>query len=102
MINKCPGKMMASPVGLDKSSSVTSLAEANAFILLPGGTRGFQHTFNKRCFTAVLKTYDLDDRERIDHGHSLPFITDMAENRNLFLTEKTRSVFQKPGPRLRQ
>ncbi|PRT00657.1 molybdopterin molybdenumtransferase [Bacillus velezensis] len=36
------GKMMASPVGLDKSSSVTSLAEANAFILLPGGTRGYE------------------------------------------------------------
>lgn len=30
-----------SPTGLDKSSSVTSIAEADAFIVLPGGTRGF-------------------------------------------------------------
>ncbi|AKL84189.1 molybdopterin molybdotransferase MoeA [Bacillus atrophaeus] len=36
------GKLAASPVGLDKSSSVTSLAEANAFIILPGGTRGYE------------------------------------------------------------
>ena len=30
------------PVGLDKSSAISSLAEANAFIVLPGGTRGFE------------------------------------------------------------
>ncbi|CAN2252667.1 gephyrin-like molybdotransferase Glp [Bacillus sp. SN1] len=36
------GKLLAAPVGLDKSSSVTSLAEANAFIILPGGTRGYE------------------------------------------------------------
>ncbi|MBQ4843630.1 molybdopterin molybdotransferase MoeA [Bacillus safensis] len=30
------------PTGLDKSSAVTSIAEANCFIVLPGGTRGFQ------------------------------------------------------------
>ncbi len=29
------------PVGLDKSNVVTSLSEANALIVLPGGTRGF-------------------------------------------------------------
>ncbi|MCY8533563.1 molybdopterin molybdotransferase MoeA [Bacillus vallismortis] len=36
------GQLLAEPVGLDKSSSVTSLAEANAFIILPGGTRGYE------------------------------------------------------------
>jgi molybdopterin molybdotransferase len=36
------GKIVASPVGLDKSNVVTSLADANAFIVLPGGTRGYQ------------------------------------------------------------
>ncbi|WP_408010684.1 gephyrin-like molybdotransferase Glp [Pseudalkalibacillus sp. A8] len=30
------------PTGLDKSSSVTSIAEADTFIVLPGGTRGFK------------------------------------------------------------
>ncbi|WLD94890.1 gephyrin-like molybdotransferase Glp [Alkalihalobacillus sp. AL-G] len=30
------------PTGLDKSSSVTSIAEANAFIMFPGGTRSFE------------------------------------------------------------
>lgn len=32
----------AVPVGLDKSGSVTSLADANALIVLPGGTRGWE------------------------------------------------------------
>lgn len=36
------GKVKASPVGLDKSNVVTSLAEADSLITLPGGTRGFQ------------------------------------------------------------
>ncbi|WP_433772748.1 molybdopterin molybdotransferase MoeA [Bacillus wiedmannii] len=36
------GKLQALPVGLDKSSAVSSLADANAFIVLPGGTRGFE------------------------------------------------------------
>lgn len=35
-------KAVASPVGLDKSGSVASLASANAFIVLPGGTRGWE------------------------------------------------------------
>ncbi len=30
------GKLQATPVGLDKSSAISSLAEANAFIVLPG------------------------------------------------------------------
>ncbi|EEL48907.1 Molybdopterin biosynthesis MoeA protein [Bacillus cereus Rock3-44] len=30
------------PVGLDKSSAISSLADSNAFIVLPGGTRGFE------------------------------------------------------------
>ena len=36
------GKLQATPVGLDKSSAISSLAEANAFIVLPGGTKGFE------------------------------------------------------------
>jgi molybdopterin molybdotransferase len=41
-ISLTEGKIVASPVGLDKSNVVTSLADANAFIILPGGTRGYQ------------------------------------------------------------
>ncbi|WP_257349179.1 molybdopterin molybdotransferase MoeA [Pseudalkalibacillus decolorationis] len=37
-----PTGIFVKPTGLDKSSSVTSIAEANAFIVLPGGTRGFE------------------------------------------------------------
>ncbi len=36
------GQLQVTPVGLDKSSAISSLAEANAFIILPGGTRGFK------------------------------------------------------------
>ncbi|MED1089774.1 gephyrin-like molybdotransferase Glp [Bacillus paramycoides] len=36
------GSLQVVPVGLDKSSAVSSLADANAFIVLPGGTRGFE------------------------------------------------------------
>ncbi|AAT63757.1 molybdopterin molybdotransferase MoeA [Bacillus thuringiensis] len=36
------GQLQVTPVGLDKSSAISSLAEANAFIVLPGGTRGFK------------------------------------------------------------
>ena len=36
------GTLIATPVGLDKSNVVTSLADANIFIVLPGGTRGYQ------------------------------------------------------------
>lgn len=30
------GQLQVTPVGLDKSSAISSLAEANAFIVLPG------------------------------------------------------------------
>ncbi|UOQ43248.1 molybdopterin molybdotransferase MoeA [Halobacillus salinarum] len=36
------GKIFASPAGIDKSAVVTSLAETDAFIVLPGGTKGFK------------------------------------------------------------
>jgi molybdopterin molybdotransferase len=36
------GGVIVKPSGLDKSNVVTSLAEADALIVLPGGTRGFE------------------------------------------------------------
>ncbi|WP_449539446.1 molybdopterin molybdotransferase MoeA [Ferdinandcohnia sp. Marseille-Q9671] len=36
------GKLVVTPSGLDKSNVVSSLAGANAFMVLPGGTRGFE------------------------------------------------------------
>ncbi|PFO85506.1 molybdopterin molybdotransferase MoeA [Bacillus cereus] len=36
------GQLQVMPVGLDKSSAISSLADSNAFIVLPGGTRGFE------------------------------------------------------------
>jgi len=36
------GKLVAAPSGVDKSNIVMSLAGANSFIILPGGTRGFE------------------------------------------------------------
>ncbi|MGP4082217.1 molybdopterin molybdotransferase MoeA [Pseudalkalibacillus sp. R45] len=41
-IDYAPEGIRVAPTGLDKSSSVTSIAEADVFIVLPGGTRGFQ------------------------------------------------------------
>ncbi|WP_226666171.1 gephyrin-like molybdotransferase Glp [Metabacillus litoralis] len=41
-LNLGNGKIKASPVGLDKSNVVTSLAEADCLITLPGGSRGYQ------------------------------------------------------------
>src|SRR5690625_65177 len=35
------GKLVATPVGLDKSNVVSSLGEANVLIVLPAGTRGY-------------------------------------------------------------
>ncbi|MGG6438405.1 gephyrin-like molybdotransferase Glp [Saccharococcus caldoxylosilyticus] len=35
------GRLTVAPVGMDKSNIVTSLARANALMVLPGGTRGF-------------------------------------------------------------
>ncbi|WP_309475272.1 gephyrin-like molybdotransferase Glp [Bacillus sp. 03113] len=36
------GKLYANPSGKDKSNMVTSLVGANAFMILPGGTRGYK------------------------------------------------------------
>ncbi|MFC4320684.1 molybdopterin molybdotransferase MoeA [Litchfieldia salsa] len=36
------GKVMVSPSGVDKSNIVSSIATANALMVLPGGTRGYQ------------------------------------------------------------
>lgn len=36
------GRLIALPSGFDKSSAVSSLAEANSLIILPGGTRGYE------------------------------------------------------------
>lgn len=36
------GGLFVSPCGLDKSNIVSSLAESNSLMILPGGTRGFQ------------------------------------------------------------
>lgn len=36
------GKLIATPIGLDKSSAVASLGEANILIVLPAGTRGYK------------------------------------------------------------
>lgn len=36
------GRLAVEPSGMDKSNIVMSLAGANSFIILPGGTRGFQ------------------------------------------------------------
>ncbi|WP_017726799.1 molybdopterin molybdotransferase MoeA [Halalkalibacterium ligniniphilum] len=36
------GRFVVAPTGLDKSGVVTSLADANALLMLPGGTRGFE------------------------------------------------------------
>ncbi|MGG3797769.1 molybdopterin molybdotransferase MoeA [Metabacillus fastidiosus] len=36
------GKLIVNPVGLDKSNAVSSLAEADCLIVLPGSTRGYE------------------------------------------------------------
>ncbi|HET7580706.1 MAG TPA: gephyrin-like molybdotransferase Glp [Bacillales bacterium] len=40
------GRLYAAPIGLDKSNAVTPLAHTNAFIVLPGGTRGYEKGTN--------------------------------------------------------
>lgn len=35
------GELLATPVGLDKSSAVISIAQSNSLVILPGGTRGY-------------------------------------------------------------
>jgi molybdopterin molybdotransferase len=53
------GKIIITPVGLDKSNVVSSLGEANGLILLPGGTRGYEKGMK---VTAIL----LEDQEGQD------------------------------------
>ncbi|MCM3741702.1 molybdopterin molybdotransferase MoeA [Oceanobacillus luteolus] len=45
------GNVVANPVGLDKPNIVTSLAEANVLILLPGGEKGYHQ---REKVTAIL------------------------------------------------
>ncbi len=42
VITEVGGGKIVTPAGLDKSSSVSSLVEANCLIVLPGGTRGWE------------------------------------------------------------
>ena len=53
------GHLVAIPSGFDKSSAVSSLAEANAFIVLPGGSRGYE----KGMQVVVLLLEDLQGSE---------------------------------------
>lgn len=53
------GQLVAEPSGFDKSSAVSSLATANAFIVLPGGSRGYE----KGMQIAVLLLEDLQGSE---------------------------------------
>ncbi|MED2183150.1 molybdopterin molybdotransferase MoeA [Bacillus wiedmannii] len=53
------GQLIAYPSGFDKSSSVSSLAETNIFIVLPGGTRGYK----KDMFVDVLLLEDNEGSE---------------------------------------
>ncbi len=53
------GQLVAVPSGFDKSSAVSSLTEANAFIVLPGGSRGYE----KGMQVAVLLLEDLQGSE---------------------------------------
>jgi len=53
------GQLVAVPSGFDKSSAVSSLAGANAFIVLPGGSRGYE----KGMQVAVLLLEDLQGSE---------------------------------------
>ncbi len=53
------GQLVAVPSGFDKSSAVSSLATANAFIVLPGGSRGYE----KGMSVAVLLLEDKQGSE---------------------------------------
>ncbi|MGX9134309.1 molybdopterin molybdotransferase MoeA [Rummeliibacillus sp. JY-2-4R] len=53
------GHLIAVPSGFDKSSAVSSLAKANAFIVLPGGSRGYE----KGMQVDVLLLEDLQGSE---------------------------------------
>lgn len=60
------GRIQVMPVGLDKSSAVSSLADANAFIVLPGGTRGFEAGM-------TVTTLLLDHEQGSEWPWSVPF-----------------------------
>ncbi|GLV63826.1 molybdopterin molybdenumtransferase [Bacillus mycoides] len=53
------GQLIAYPSGFDKSSSVSSLAESNIFIVLQGGTRGYK----KGMFVDILLLEDNEGSE---------------------------------------
>ena len=53
------GQLVAIPSGLDKSGAVSSLAEANALIVLPGGSRGYE----KGMHVVVLLLEDIQGSE---------------------------------------
>jgi molybdopterin molybdotransferase len=53
------GQLVAVPSGFDKSSAVSSLADANALIVLPGGSRGYE----KGMQVAILLLEDLQGSE---------------------------------------
>jgi molybdopterin molybdotransferase len=55
------GQLVAIPSGLDKSGVVSSLATADVFIMLPGGTRGFERGMK----VDVLLLDDQQGRSRI-------------------------------------
>ncbi|WP_077211165.1 gephyrin-like molybdotransferase Glp [Bacillus dakarensis] len=50
------GRLIVSPSGLDKSNIVMSLAGANSFVILPGGTRGFHS--GDEVDVLLLEDYD--------------------------------------------
>lgn len=52
------GKVKIEPAGIDKSGVVTSLAETNALMVLPGGTKGY---LGKDPVTAILLESDETD-----------------------------------------
>ncbi|WP_275296759.1 gephyrin-like molybdotransferase Glp [Bacillus sp. REN10] len=58
------GQLVAVPSGFNKSSAVSSLAVADAFIVLPGGTRGYE----KGMAVDVLLLEDLQGSEWPWHG----------------------------------
>ncbi|GEK34038.1 molybdopterin molybdotransferase MoeA [Kurthia sibirica] len=53
------GQLIATPSGFNKSSAVSSLATADAFIVLPGGSRGYE----KEMLVDVLLLDDLQGSE---------------------------------------
>ncbi|WP_042471406.1 molybdopterin molybdotransferase MoeA [Bacillus ndiopicus] len=53
------GQLIAVPSGFDKSSAVSSLEGANAFIVLPGGSRGYEQGMQ----VAVLLLEDMQGSE---------------------------------------